>query len=464
MTLTDVERAARELLRLANEERWSRAGTAAAYREMRRLRASGFTNEDISQLTRPRWGLNAVKKATAGTNVTAPDDAQSVMQTLTDILARNIPLPSLETATTIYQQAGTQFPTILELLSELAKLKIPLKDFLEDYAKMKEQKLTPQNVKQALNYKEDLEKENLNLASLSQIKGVAEKYGDFSKIMVALETYGSLQAIQKDVTTKTIELEASRLLVDEAEKRLKAHKQLEEASKELLKSYGELQKNLTEAISKMPNNLTTSLDNVTTEFKTKSEKELKALFEQISTSANKELSATTEELTALKNQFTTTKQELSSTTQTTVDDVIAKVKSIQTKTSEAMTKIESDYKEALESSETQATKLRSTLDSATADSTKKVDDLAAHAVEVGKRVDQIEAWSRQNQPYLELTYFADKRTIQYVSPRVLSTLKVILRGFAEWLGTSPACIKNPFSITGSTQQLMRDLETEVPDV
>lgn len=147
MTLIDVEHAARELIRLSQEPRWSRKETAAAHGHMKSLRASGFSNEEISQLTRRRWGTSAVKKVTAGIQVAAPEDHRTAMTVLSEILAEGIPLPDLQSATTVLHQIGTELPYILELLNQLAERKIPVKDFLDDYAKMKSQQLTPQSLK-----------------------------------------------------------------------------------------------------------------------------------------------------------------------------------------------------------------------------------------------------------------------------------------------------------------------------
>ncbi len=306
-----------------------------------------------------------MKKATAGTRVTAPEDERTTMTALSEILTQNIPLPDLQSATTIYHQIGTQLPDILELLNQLAERKIPVKDFLDDYAEMKTQQLTPQSLKQALDYKQDLEKKNFNLAALSQLKEVAEKYGDFAKVMVALDAYGSLEAVQRLTESKKKELEDTNRLLEPAKQQLKAHKDLEEASKALLKSYQDLQKNLTDAITKMPNDLTTALNQVADEFKKKTDEEIKKLSKDLSESASKELQETTKNLTTLKEQFNKSKQELSDAIQTAVKAAIKDVDSIVTKGSESVTQMEKTYKDTVESFQKQTTNLLESLNHST---------------------------------------------------------------------------------------------------
>jgi len=485
LTLIGVEHAARELLRLAAEPRWSREETRAAYGHMRTLRASGFRNEDISKLTRGRWTTAAVKKATAGTTVSTPEDARTVMTVLTEVLAENIPLPDLQSATTLYHQIGSQLPDVLDLLNQLTLHKIPVKDFLDDYAKMKAQGLNPQTLKQVLNYKDDLEKEHLNIAALTQVKAVAEKYGDFAKVMVALEAYGSLGAVQRETEARKKELEDTNRLLEPAKQQLKVHRDLEEASKGLLKSYQDLQKNLTDAITKMPTDLTTALNNVSTNFKEKTDEQLKDLSKKMSESATKELEETSKSLTSLKGQFNDSKKDLAETVKNAVNAALESVKSIVTKGTESVTQIEKDYKAVVDSSQKQTTdtlesldnklkeirenlevgqqKLQDTITNATADSTKQIHDLASHALEVGKKFNELETAYRQNQPYLELAYLSN-RQFGSITPHVLSTMKTVLRGFVQWLETSPASVRSPNVIANSGRKLLEDLNKELPDV
>ena len=469
---------------MSREPKWSRQGTAQAYRNMKRLRTSGFSNEEISRLVARQMVRNAVKKATAGTNVTAPEDQRQVMTVLSDIITSNIPLPNLQSATTILHQIGTQLPQVLEFLEELAKHKVTVKDFFDDYAKMKQYQITPQTLHQALQYKDDLEKNGLNLAALSQVKAVAEKYGDFAQVMVALESYGSLIEIQKEVAAKKRELDDTKQLLETAKEELKNHQQLEEASKALLKSYRDLQKNLTDAISKMPGDLTTSLDNVAADFKKKTEEHLKKLSETISDAATKELQETTTSLNTLKEEFKKSEKELADTIEESVRSSISSLESIVTKASDTVTQMENAYKEKLDTFQKQISTqleaitselkkmqenfekgqkdLEEAVTTGVAESTKRVDDLASHATEVGKKLALIELQYNQSQPYLELSYLSDSKFFSSLSPRTLSTMKVVMRGFVNWVGTSPSCVKYPSSLVGPSSEFLKQLEAEVP--
>lgn len=485
MTLTDVENAARELIRLSHEPRWSRTGTAQAYENMRRLRASGFGNEDISRLAGSRWSTNAVKKATAGTPVTAPEDQRQVMTVLQDVITNNIPLPDLQSATTIHHQIGSQLQPILELLTELAARKMTVKEFLDDYGKMKAQQLTPQTLHQALQYREDLEKAGLNLAALSQVKAVAEKHGDFAKVMVALDAYGSLAEIQKEAGDKKRELDNTNYLLETANQQLKKHQELEAASTALLKSYQDLQRSLTDAIKKMPDELTTALNNVTTEFKKQTEEQLKKLFETLSKSASEELKDVSTSLTTLKDEFEKSQKQLADTIEESVKAAAKSIESIVTIASETVTNMEKGYTDKLstfqkqtttqlEGITTQLTKMQGDFEkgqkdlekavtTGVAESTKRVDDLASHATEVGKKLALSELQYNQSQPYIELSYLSDARYFKSISPRILSTVKVVVRGFVQWVKTSPTSVTYPSVLATSGDAFLQRLNDEVPN-
>jgi myosin heavy subunit len=453
---------------------------------MRRLRASGFGNEDISRLAGSRWSTNAVKKATAGTPVTAPEDQRQVMTVLQEVITNNIPLPDLQSATTIHHQIGSQLPILLELLAELAARKMTPKEFLDDYGKMKAQQLTPQTLHQALQYRDDLEKAGLNLAALSQVKAVAEKHGDFAKVMVALDAYGTLAEIQKEAAVKKKELDDTQQLLETAKEQLKNHQQLEEASKALLKSYQDLQSKLTDAITKMPADLATSLGNVTADFKNKTQEHLNKLSETISNAATKELQDVTTNLNTLKEQFKSSQKELADTIESSAKASIESVESIVTKASETVTQMENAYKGKLDTFQKQTTtqlegittqlatmkenfeagqkKLEQTVTTGVAESTKKVDELATHAVEVGKKLALMETQYNQSQPYIELSYLSDARYFNSISPRVVSTVRVVVRGFLQWVKTSPGSVTYPSVLASSGDAFLQRLNDEVPNV
>ena len=453
---------------------------------MRRLRVSGFGNEDISRLAGSRWSTNAVKKATAGTPVTAPEDQRQVMTVLQEVITNNIPLPDLQSATTIHHQIGSQLPIILELLAELAARKMTPKEFLDDYGKMKEQQLTPQTLHQALQYRDDLEKAGLNLAALSQVKAVAEKHGDFAKVMVALDAYGSLAEIQKEAGLKKKELDDTNRLLETANQQLKKHQELEEASTALLKSYQDLQKSLTDAIKKMPDDLTTALNNVAAEFKKQTEEQLKKLSETLSKSASEELQETTTNLTTLKDQFKNSQKQLADTIEESVKAAAKSIESIVTLASETVTKMEKDYTgklsafqkqttTQLEGITTQLTKmqgdfgkgqkdLEKAVTTGVAESTKRVDDLAAHATELGKKLASFELQYNQNQPYIELSYLSNPAYFNSISPRILSTVRVVVRGFLQWVKTSPTSVTHPSLLASSGDAFLQRLNDQVPNV
>lgn len=303
------------------------------------------------------------------------------------------------------------------------------------------------------------------------MKLVAEKYGDFAKVIVALEAYGSLEEVHRLTESQKKELEQTNRLLEPAKQQLKAQRDLEEASKKLLESYQELQRNLRDAITRMPNDLTTALNEVADEFKKSIDEELKKLSKDLSESASKELNETTKNLTALKEQFKNSKQELSTTIESTVKAAIENVNSVKTKGSDTVESFQKQSDSVLQSLNSQLIEMKRNFEidqeavaAATAESIRKVNELASHAVETGKKLNQLEKTYDEYSPYLELTYLAGKQHFPSITPRLLSTMKVVLRGFVLWLNTSPAFVKYPQCLGDSCKKFLQDLDAEVPEV
>ena len=140
------------------------------------------------------------------------------------------------------------------------------------------------------------------------------------------------------------------------------------------------------------------------------------------------------------------------------------VESFQKQTTTLLESLNTQLTKMGQSFETDQKKLQETVATATAESTKKIDELSSHAVEVGKKLDQLEAKYKQDMPYLELSNLSDKQYFPYITPRLLSTVKVVVRGFVQWLDTSPASVRNPRNLADSSQSFLQNLNAQVPEV
>jgi len=234
--------AIRQLNRLATQPKWAHIGSEA-YQHMRTLRACGFTNHQISTITGQRWKTSLVKKVTAKTSVTSPEISQHAISLLNQVVNANLTLPDLQIAIRINQETAGSKVQLTEILAFLQKLKddkIELEKFFQDYSQMQQNQLTPRTLREAIKYKEDLEKAGFNLPALPKLKSLATKYGDPEKVLSAIESYGDLNIINKNLETTKHELEDAKKLLESADSQLKRHQDLEQLSKALVTNYHEL--------------------------------------------------------------------------------------------------------------------------------------------------------------------------------------------------------------------------------
>jgi hypothetical protein len=485
MTLTDVDEAIRELLRLSQEPKWSRTGIDQAHARMRTLRASGFTNEDVSTLAGQRWSTDAVKKATTGTKVTSPEIRQQIVTTLSTLIGANIPITQVQSALNVLSQTGDQLPLVLEFLATLKEHGITLQQFFENYGQMTKQNLTPPILIQGIQFKNEYEKLGFNPSALSQVKLAAEKYGNFAQVMAALNAYGSLDAIRSEATAKKKELDDTNLLLKTANNQLTKHQQLDQLSTSLATKYTDLQRTLNEAITNIPSNLKKELENVANDFKRQSETEIKAVSETFTKATTDRLKEADSNLKNLSTQFTNSQQTLERTVEESVKKAVTNVESLKTKAEEATTQITSEFNNKLtafqQQTNTQLTgatekvtelnnqlqrsskTLTETVNKGVEDSKKNIEQLTSSAVEAGKKMATIETQFKESQPYLELLYLCDSKQRQSVSPKVLAVMKVLIRGFLEWTKTTSS-IRYHNTLENSGSQFLKNLEQESSNV
>jgi uncharacterized membrane-anchored protein YhcB (DUF1043 family) len=270
---------------------------------MRTLRACGFTNQQISQLTNGRWKRDAVKKATASTKVTSPEIAQTALSLLTTAAINHLTLTDLQDAVQVHAQVGSlnKLKKIVDFLEKLKENDISIDEFLQDYSKMKQNKLTALDLKTAITYKNDLEAAGFNLTALTQMKSLADKYGNASTILTALESYGNLNAINNELANRKTELYDTKKLIETVDAQLEKHKALEQSSKALSENYTELQQALTDGAKNVSKDLSNKLQTITGTFETETKDKISKLSTDYATEVKNQLetiSTTINNLTA----------------------------------------------------------------------------------------------------------------------------------------------------------------------
>ena len=191
-----------ELLKLPDKPRLDSGELDKAKASMKDLRSRGFTNKEVSLLTRGRGSENTVKKYTRGVKVQSTvaraatmyggfEKTLSALNQYNDIIQIN----------RLYKQAQANFNQTMqrnqELINQNAQLETQNKAF-GAYA------TTAQGL---LSYGYDL-------ASLSALKKLAEKYGGPVSLFDAIGEYQGLEAIRQtkvNITETNRTLDATRV-------------------------------------------------------------------------------------------------------------------------------------------------------------------------------------------------------------------------------------------------------------
>lgn len=286
---------------------------------MRLLRACGFTNEQISRITSQRWKTGVVKNATAGTPVSSPDIGQRTMNILVQVVQSGRTIPDLEQAFNVAKTVEpSQVTEIVAFLEELKKSGVKLDQFFKDYSQMKQDNLTPQNLNTAITYKNHLETAGFNLQSLTQLKSLADKYGNPTIIFTALESYTNLTQIIKDLKSKKAEHEDTKKLLEVANAQLKKHQDLEKLSNSLAENYTQLQEALTKGTMNVAKDLADQLQTITGSF----EKETKQKISNLSTTYSEEVQNQLKNISTTISNLTAPVEKSTKELVKTIDDGI----------------------------------------------------------------------------------------------------------------------------------------------
>ena len=114
---------------------------------------------------------------------------------------------------------------------------------------------------------------------------MADKYGNPTILLTALESYKNLTAIIKDLETKKAEHEDTKKLLEVANAQLKKHQDLEKLSRTLAENYTQLQEALTKGTMNVAKDLADQLKTITGSF----EKETKQKISNLSTTYSEEV-------------------------------------------------------------------------------------------------------------------------------------------------------------------------------
>jgi len=185
---------------------------------MIKLREAGFTNAEISELTGGGWSESTVKSYTRGVGVRDPSPRESAWGTLSQMVNMGLTLKDVEVAISVKKSLdsrGVGLEEASELLEEVRKSRVGLRDLIQTYKDLRDSGLTITQISEALTYKSRLEEVGLTIEGLKEVYKASEAYGGYEGLIKAANKYSSIQAMEAEVNRLRLEKEEVEKLLSE---------------------------------------------------------------------------------------------------------------------------------------------------------------------------------------------------------------------------------------------------------
>ena len=229
----NIEDLGKRFVALVNKSMLSKVEHGEVRNLMRQLKEEGMSNEEISGLSRGQWTSSTVKGYTKGVKAHASNEWQSTVNLFDELMAANMTVDDVGSALAVSQELEihhTSLDQVIDLLDAVESSSIDMPDLIQLHQGLKQNGLLPQEVANALAYKQQLEENGLDLDSLSSVAELAKKHGDPQEIIEAVSKYGSLVELEEHVAATKQELDGLNQQLADVHEQLK---QVENMSSEL---------------------------------------------------------------------------------------------------------------------------------------------------------------------------------------------------------------------------------------
>jgi len=197
----EVKVIVQELQALARRKPLPKPDLTHAKELMLRLRAMGFTNKEVSELTDGGWSEVTVKLYTRGAKTVDLTWKKDLTDLLKELVSRNIWLNDVELALSVVRTLnakGVGLDEILRFLLNVDESQIDLKRLMETHGEMVKLGLTVEEMEQIQSYRKKLDGLGITSDGLETICRVTVKYGGYKNVLEAIDRYGKLKEIEDD--------------------------------------------------------------------------------------------------------------------------------------------------------------------------------------------------------------------------------------------------------------------------
>lgn len=198
---------------------------------MAMLKKSGYTNKQVSELSGDAWSQHTIKLYTRGVirssdnnNSSFPSSKQSAERTISNMVSRGLSLGQVESAISLkddLESKGLTIENISFLNNEAQKANLDIQGLLQFYNNLKDARLTIAQLSESLKYKNELERLGITTEDLKEVIEKSKKYGSISKVIQALDDFPTLETIQQQINTMSLQKEDLRGHTESLKKEIK---------------------------------------------------------------------------------------------------------------------------------------------------------------------------------------------------------------------------------------------------
>jgi len=222
-----IEDLTTKLMALAKQASLSSAQLEEAKATMKALKKLGFSNEEISELSKGRWSSSSVKGYCTGVSAPSPSPWDNAAALLADAIASGISLEGISNALAVsndLKNKNVSIDEVTELINAAASYSLELTSLAAQSAVLKEAGLSPKEMPGMVAMIEQLEENGLMLASLPALVGLAKNHGNMQNVLEAFSAYGSLHDIEEEIQARQNNLNKLNAENDTANKLLEKRK------------------------------------------------------------------------------------------------------------------------------------------------------------------------------------------------------------------------------------------------
>jgi len=239
----NIEELARRFVALANKPILSQVEHDEVRNLMRQLKEEGMSNDEISRLSKGKWTASTVKGYTKGVRSSAGNSWQDVTSLFDELVSANMTVDDVGSALAVSQELEihhTSFDQVIDLLGAVESSSIDMPDLIQLHQGLKQNGLSPEEVANALAYKQQLEEKGLDLDSLGLVAELVKKHGDPQEIIEAVSKYGSLVELEEQIAAEEQELDRLNQQLSDVREQLEKVENKSSELKGALEAYEEV--------------------------------------------------------------------------------------------------------------------------------------------------------------------------------------------------------------------------------